>query len=144
VPRWLSTGAAQVAALSAAIARIGPCDIICHSQGGELGLLAAAADPERVRSVVALEPSGLPDALDPVRQRLLMVLGDHWHASPTDAARADRMRGFAAAFAAAGGDSTLWEMAERGRPGHSHMLMMDHGHDTLAADIAAWLLGDQP
>lgn len=142
VPRWLTTTDAQVAALSAAIARIGPCDIICHSQGGELALRAAVADPDRVHRIVALEPSGIADGLDPARQRLLTVLGDYWDATPADTERAARMRAFAAGFAKSGGHSDLWDLPAMGRPGHSHMLMMDHGHDTLAADIAAWLLAD--
>ncbi len=140
VPRWTSTNDAQVAALVAAIRRIGPLDLICHSHGGELALRAAAACPEQVRAVVALEPSGYTDALDPERQRVLTVLGDFLDCDPYAAARTARMRAFAAGLAARGVRNALWEMAARGRPGHSHMLMMDRGSEALAAEIADWLL----
>ncbi|MGH7042800.1 MAG: esterase [Acetobacteraceae bacterium] len=140
VPRWTSTNDAQVAALVAAIRRIGPLDLICHSHGGALALRAAAACPEQVRAVVALEPSGYTDTLDPRRQRVLTVLGDFLECDAYAAARTARMRAFAAGLAARGARSDLWEMAARGRPGHSHMLMLDHGSETLAAEVADWLL----
>ena len=140
VPRWTSTNDAQVAALVAAIRRIGPLDLICHSHGGELALRAAAACPEQVRAVVALEPSGYTDDLDPIRQRVLTVLGDFLDCDPYATARTARMRAFAAGLAARGVRNELREMAARGRPGHSHMLMMDLGSEALAAEIADWLL----
>lgn len=140
VPRWTSTNDAQVAALIAAIGRIGPLDLVCHSHGGELALRAAAACPEQVRAVVALEPSGYTETLDPRRQRVLTVLGDFLDCDPYAAARTARMREFATRLSARGVRSELWEMAARGRPGHSHMLMLDQGSEALAADIAEWLL----
>ncbi|MDE2583677.1 MAG: alpha/beta fold hydrolase [Rhodospirillales bacterium] len=140
VPRWTSTNEAQVAALVAAIRRIGPLDLICHSHGGELALRAAALCPAEVRAVVALEPSGYSEALDPARQRVLTVLGDFLDCDPYAAARTARMRAFADALTARGVRNELWEMAARGRAGHSHMLMMDHGSEALADDVATWLL----
>jgi len=140
VPRWVSTNDAQVAALIAAIRRIGPLDLVCHSHGGELALRAACACPDLVRAVVALEPSGYAETLDPARQRVLTVLGDFLDCDPYATARTARMRDFAAALTARGVVNELWELASRGRPGHSHMLMMDRGAEDLAEEIAAWLL----
>ena len=140
VPRWLSTTDAQVAALGAAVRRIGPVDLVCHSQGGEVAFRAAAENPELVRAVVAIEPSGFSDGLDPARQRVLTILGDYWDTAPDALARERQIRGFAEAFRQRGGRSELWDMAARGRPGHSHMLMMDSGHEMLAEEIADWLL----
>ena len=139
VPRWTSTNDIQVAALIAAIHRIGPCDLICHSHGGELALRAAAACPDQVRAVVALEPSGYTATLDPARQRVLTVLGDFLDCDPYAAARTRAMRDFTAALTGRAVPNALWEMAARGQPGHSHMLMMDYGAERLATDIAAWL-----
>ena len=140
VPRWLSTTDAQVAALGAAIRRIGPVDLVCHSQGGEVAFRAAAEAPDLVRAVVAIEPSGFSEGLDPARQRVLTVLGDYWDASPEDVAREQRIQAFADRFRSRGAVSEVWDMAARGRPGHSHMLMMDAGNDSLANEIADWLL----
>ena len=139
VPRWTGTNDAQVAALVAAIRRIGPLDLICHSHGGELALRAAARCPAQVRAVVALEPAGYTDTLDPVRQRVLTVLGDFLDCDPYASARTAGMRDFAARLTARGVHNELWEMATRGRPGHSHMLMLDVGSEALAGDVADWL-----
>ncbi len=139
VPRWTTTNDIQVAALVATIRRIGPCDLICHSHGGELALRAAASCPDQVRAVVALEPSGYTVSLDPDRQRVLLVLGDFLDCDRYAAARTQAMRGFAAALTDRAVTNEIWEMAARGAPGHSHMLMMDHGAEALADAIAAWL-----
>ena len=132
VPRWVSTTAAQIAAVVAAIDRIGPLDLVCHSQGGEVALQAAAARPDAVRRIVALEPSGFTDRLHP-GQRLLTVIGDYWQCSPAAEAREAQIRAFAA-------QGELWDMTARGAAGHSHMLMMDHGSEALAGALADWLL----
>ncbi|MDE2005071.1 MAG: alpha/beta fold hydrolase [Rhodospirillales bacterium] len=139
VPRWVSTNAAQIAALIAAIRRIGPCDMICHSHGGALGLAAAAACPDLVRAIVALEPSGYTEALDPARQRLTLVLGDYLDCDPYAAERTRAMREFVAAQSARGLRAETWELAAMGLPGHSHMMMMDHGSEALADMIGGWL-----
>jgi pimeloyl-ACP methyl ester carboxylesterase len=47
-------------ALAALIDRIGPCHVLTHSQGGAYGWHAADARPDRVRSIIALEPKGPP------------------------------------------------------------------------------------
>ena len=140
VPRWLGTTDAQVAALGAAIRRIGPVDLVCHSQGGEVAFRAAAEHPDLVRAVVAVEPSGFSNDLDPARQRVLTILGDYWDTAPDALGREQQIHGFAEAFRQRGGASDLWDMTARDRPGHSHMLMMDAGHDQLADEIADWLL----
>lgn len=139
VPRWLSTTPAQVAALLAALERIGPVSLVCHSQGGEVALQAAAARPDLVRSVVAVEPSGFADGLDPA-QRLLTVLGGLWH-DEAAAIRRDAMLRFAADFSNHGGRSDVLDTDALGQAGHTHMPMMDFGSETLAANVLEWLLG---
>ena len=138
VPRWLSTTPAQVAALVLALERIGPASLVCHSQGGEVALQAAAARPDLVRRVVAVEPSGFA-ALDPARQRLLTVMGGLWH-DEAAAGRRAAMVHFADSFAARGGRSDMLDMDALGRAGHTHMPMMDTGSEVLAAEVLRWLL----
>lgn len=139
VPRWLSTADAQTTALVAVLDRIGPVDLICHSQGGESAFRAAAARPGLVSRVVAIEPSGFDDGLDPARQTVLGLHGDFF----TDTTvRLDlKLRAFAERFAGRGGRTEVWDLVARGESGHSHMPMMDRGNDVLAAEIGAWLLG---
>ncbi len=50
VPRWPSTYPLQIAALSAAIARIGPVILVGFSQGGGLSFIAADRDRDRVKA----------------------------------------------------------------------------------------------
>ena len=138
VPRWLSTTPAQVLALVAALERIGPANLVCHSQGGWVALQAAAMRPDLVCAVVAIEPSGFGNPLDPARQRLLSIVGGLWHDTTAARRRASRLA-FAAAFAAQGGRSDIMDTDALGRPGHTHMLMMDHGGDVLAGEVLDWL-----
>ena len=138
VPRWLSTTPAQVAALLAALERVGRVDLVCHSQGGEVALQAAAARPDLVRRVVAVEPSGF-GGLDPARQRLLAVLGGLWQDEAAAARRAAVLQ-FAHGFATQGGRSDVLDTDALGRTGHTHMPMMDKGSELLAADVLDWLL----
>lgn len=119
--------------------RIGPASLVCHSQGGEIALQAAAARPDLVQAVAAVETSGFGGRLDPARQHLLSVLGGLWH----DAAVAGRRTAvlhFAAGFAGEGGRSDVLDTDARGWLGHTHMPMMDTGSDVLATEILDWLL----
>jgi len=141
VPRWLSTTPAHVAALVLALERIGPASLVCHGQGGEVALQAAAARPDLVRSVVAVELSGFA-ALDPARHRLLTVLGGLWHDEAASGRRAAMVH-FADSFAAQNGRSDVLDMDALGRNGHTHMPMMDRGSEVLAAKVLRWLL-DEP
>ncbi|RVT82209.1 hydrolase [Rhodobacteraceae bacterium CCMM004] len=133
VPRWLTTGALQAAALAAVLERLGQASVLCHSQGAETLFDAMELAPGRVAAIAAVEPSALPSA--PPAAPLLIVAGDrldiaeHW---------ADRAAGWRA-FAAAPGVRYLDTAAEVAAGG-SHLLMMDgHSDDVLSAVLAAGL-----
>ncbi len=65
VPRWGCNDAPTQLAYDALIARLDPGVILLtHSQGGNFGLRSALNAPHRVRAVIALEPSGAPEASD--------------------------------------------------------------------------------
>jgi pimeloyl-ACP methyl ester carboxylesterase len=140
-PRWASNNARAQAALIAAVDRIGRCVIIGHSQGGEHALVAALARPDLVAAYVGIEPSGFPE---PTRETVaarpfLFVLGDFLDATPLWTGLVAKIDAYAAALASVGARSEVWRLTGLGLPGHSHMPMMDHGSDALAARLVEWL-----
>ena len=138
VPRWTSTSEAQVRGVSAALERIGPCVMICHSQGGYLGSRAAVAHPGLVRSLVCAEAAAYPDA-DGLAAGTgfpwLMLLGDYLERTERWTRGSEAARACAGEIVRLGGRAEVVELPDVGFAGASHMYMMD-GH---SAGIAAWL-----
>lgn len=142
-PRWASNNARAQAALIAAIERIGRCIVVAHSQGGEHGLVAALARPELVAAYVGIEPSGFPEpsVASAAGRRFLFVLGDFLDATPLWTGLVAKIDAYAGTLASVGARSEVWRLGTRGLPGHTHMPMMDHGNDAVAARILDWLAG---
>lgn len=88
VPRWGCNDALTQTAYDALLRRLDPGVIILtHSQSGNFGLSAALAAPERVRAVIALEPSGAPNPATADATNLkdvphLFLWGDNWRGNP--------------------------------------------------------------
>ena len=61
VPRWTSTDAAIQRAYDAYVDKVCPCIVVVHSQGSNLGFPAALNAPDKIKALVAVEPSGSPD-----------------------------------------------------------------------------------
>ena len=61
VPRWLTNDAATQKAYDALVQKVCPCIIVVHSQGGNFGFNAALNAPDKVKALIAVEPSGAPD-----------------------------------------------------------------------------------
>lgn len=61
VPRWTSTDAAIQRAYDAYVDKVCPCIVVVHSQGGNFGFTAALNAPDKIKALVAVEPSGSPD-----------------------------------------------------------------------------------
>src|SRR5262249_46374458 len=61
VPAWGTNGVAIQAAYDALVQKICPCVVIAHSQGGNFAFAAARAAPDKVKALIAVEPSGAPD-----------------------------------------------------------------------------------
>ncbi len=142
VPRWTTTTDVMKAGVLAALERIGPCVIVCHSQGGELTLDTVARHPDLVRHAVALEPSGFPNIETAQRladQHWLFVMGDNieGHAfwmplMAKSTASVDALRN-------AGSDASLLDLPRSGLDGNSHMIMMDRNSDTVFGLVNQWL-----
>ena len=61
VPRWVTNDAGTQAAYNALVAKVCPCVILTHSQGGNFGFNAALAAPDKVKGLISIEPSGAPN-----------------------------------------------------------------------------------
>ena len=131
VPRWTSTLPAQAAALAAVLERVGRACVICHSQGAQVVFEAAETAAGQIERIVALEPSGLPTAATSrAALDVSLVIGDRIDGDVFWEALAARCRD----YRESGPDRVAWlDLAAQGLPGHSHMMMIDHGNDEVLA-----------
>jgi pimeloyl-ACP methyl ester carboxylesterase len=144
VPRWVTTSEAAVSTFEAVLGRIGPCCVVAHSQGAEVAFRAAARRPDIVPCLIALEPSGFPDAADAFAERsVLVIIGDYMDATPLWASLTERTKAFVAVLIDAGSSATLWSLPDMGIQGNSHMFMMDNNNAEIAAMLGGWILGDE-
>ncbi|WP_209443076.1 alpha/beta hydrolase family protein [Falsiroseomonas frigidaquae] len=144
VPRWSTNDAFTQAAYDALVAQLGGAMILTHSQGGNFGLRAALAAPDRVRAVISLEPSGAPDpqAADPARLRgvpHLFVWGDYLDRHPFWVNSLPNVRRWHAALVAAGVEAEWVDLPARGIRGNSHALMADDNSDEIAGLVHDWM-----
>ena len=144
VPRWTSNDAATQAAYNELARLHGPFVIVAHSQGCHFAFHMALAHPEKVRAIVALEPSGLAQVPDAHLSRLkaiphLFVWGDHLMGHPLWSQLGPRLQAYKQRLQAQGVQVDEWDLPALGVRGNSHMLMMDNNSDELAAHIHHWL-----
>lgn len=144
VPRWTSTSDAQIRGVGAALRKIGPCVLICHSQGGFLGSRAAVENAETIRGVVCCEASGWPEPETVNAETVggkpwLLLLGDfigqseRWSTAKT---QTEEMRDW---VNAAGGTAELVSLPDAGFAGATHMFMMDEHSADIATWVGAWI-----
>ena len=143
VPRFATSDAQVQAAYDAYVQKACPCVIVVHSQGGNFAFKAALRAPDKIRAIVAIEPSGAPpagtdlSALKGVPH--LFVWGDHLPDHPLwprfQAAVAAHRDGLQKAGAVA--DWVV--LPEHGMMGNTHMLMMDRNSDQIATLVQDWL-----
>ena len=119
VPRWTSLRAAHLFAAEAAIEAVGPCFLLAHSQGGDAAFDAALRRPDLVRGVIAVEPSGFPEAglVATANQRFLFLLGDFLEHHPMGGELFSKGRACHEAILAAGASSVADSLARAGHQG---------------------------
>lgn len=144
MPRWASTEAAVQAAYNTLAREHGPFVVITHSQGGNFAFAMALAHPDKVRAIVAVEPSGFPDPASHDLARLagiphLLLWGDHLADSAVWRQVRPRVERYRAALVAAGVDVEDLDLPLMGITGNSHLPMMDTNSDDVAARIQAWM-----
>ena len=140
VPRWTSTSKPQMRGVGAALRKIGPCVMVCHSQGGYIGSNAAVQNADVVKGFISAEGSGWPEdemiTTETVGDRAwLLLLGDYISASERWTVAKAQTAGFGEKVRAMGGVAELVELPEVGFPGATHMFMMDEH----SAEIAGWV-----
>lgn len=144
VPRWPGNEAATIAAYDALLDRLGPADVIAHSQGCGFALGAARGGPGRIARLVLLEPSGAPDPATvdlsaAARVPHLAVWGDFFAAHRLWREYRAAFERYAQALRAAGGQVDVLDLPAMGIHGNSHLPMMDRNGDAVAALVADWL-----
>ncbi|ALM85328.1 alpha/beta fold hydrolase [Bordetella sp. N] len=143
VPRWLGNNDAALQGFCAVLDRVGPCLVMMHSHGGEVGFRAAQARPELVRGIVAIEPSGFSPKVaehSMTDKPVLFVYGDFLDATPLwqDLTRAGQ--DYATRLEEAHARVTFWRLADMGVPGNSHFPMMDSNSGDVARRISEWII----
>lgn len=146
VPRWDCNDRSTQAAYDALVARIGPCFLLMHSQGGNFGLHAALTAPDKVKAVIALEPSGAPDpaVYDPAILAgvpHLFLWGDHLEGNAFWTSYQPNVRRWFQSLQAAGVPAAWIDLPAHGIFGNSHALMMDDNSDEIATIVLDWLSG---
>lgn len=131
-PRFITTAESAVAALRAAVAEIGQCVLVGHSQGGGFAARVASALPDTVLATVLLEPHGLPTrAAGPQ----LLVNGDNIESSEITA----RLAPIWARYAATGPQVEVIDLPSRGVRGNTHAMMADLNSQQVSALIRDWI-----
>ena len=144
VPRWASTDAQIQAAYDQLVQKVCPCVIVVHSQGGNFGFNAALTAPDKVKGLIAIEPSGAPKPEAAGGGKLkavphLVVWGDYIAQSALWTRFVPASQGYAAALRAEGGVADWWDLPKMGVTGNTHMLMMDRNSDQIAQMIQKWM-----
>lgn len=143
VPRWTTTDPEIVAAYVALVDKVCPCVVMVHSQSGNFGYKALEARPDKVKALVAVEPTVGGDAkkVDSVKGTpILVVIGDNAKDHPRWKAIRDHSVNYQKAFNASGGKLDLVDLPDVGIKGNSHMVMMDRNSEQVADLIQKWLV----
>ena len=143
VPRWTTTDRQIQAAYDALVQAVCPCVVMAHSQGGNFAFTAALSAPDKVRAVVAVEPSGTPgqDA-DAARAKgipHLVVWGDRIAGDPFWSRIRQNVERWQDRLRAAGGVADSLDLPAAGVAGNTHMLMMDTNSDEVAGLVQRWM-----
>ncbi len=145
VPRWAGNDAATQAAYDQLVQKVCPCVLVVHSQGGNFGFTAALNAPDKVKAVIAIEPSGAPDpakrdiaALKSVPH--LFVFGDFLDKNAFWQRVTPGPKRYQAALVAQGGTADWLDLPAAGVRGNTHMLMMDRNSDQVAGLIQEWMM----
>jgi pimeloyl-ACP methyl ester carboxylesterase len=144
VPRWVTTDPMIQAAYDAYVQRVCPCVIVVHSQGGNFAFRAALNAPDKIKAIVAVEPSGAPNPANDQAATVkdiphLMVWGDYLDQNALWTRIKPAIDRWGGAIREAGGRVDELNLPARGISGNSHMLMMDANSDEIAGLIQAWL-----
>jgi pimeloyl-ACP methyl ester carboxylesterase len=144
VPRWVTTDRQIVAAYIALVDKVCPCVVMVHSQSGTFGFQVLEARPDKVKALIAVEPTvgGDKSKIATIKGTSVMIMyGDNAKDHP----RWSRIRqggvAYAGLFKEAGGSIDVVDLPDVGIKGNSHMIMMDRNSDEVAELVQKWLVG---
>ena len=145
VPRWVTWNDAQTqAGYNALVAKVCPCVIAVHSQGGNFGFNAALAAPDKVKGLIAIEPSGAPNpetanlaSVKDIPQ--LIVWGDFIAQSELSDKAEPSVDQVQQSARDMGGKVDFVSLPDKGNKGNTHMLMMDTNSDQVAELVQKWM-----
>jgi len=143
VPRWTTTDEAAIAAYTELVDKVGPCIIVFHSQAGQFGFKVAQARPDKVKALIAVEPSTGGDSAKAAALKnipTLVVFGDYIEQDSRWPKIRENDINFLNTIKAAGGSPEVVNLPEAGIKGNSHMMMMDRNNLAVADLIQAWLV----
>ncbi len=143
VPRWTTTDEPIIGAYTELVDKVGPCVIVFHSQAGQFGFKVAQARPEKVKALVAIEPStgGDPTKVAAIKGIPTLVLfGDYIEQDSRWPKIKENVIKFLDAVKSAGGNPEVVDLPKLGVKGNSHMMMMDKNNLEVAKVIQAWLV----
>jgi pimeloyl-ACP methyl ester carboxylesterase len=142
VPRWLTTDDQIIAAYIALVDRVCPCVVLVHSQSGSFGYKVLEARPDKLKALVAVEPTlgGDRGKVDSIKATpILVIYGDNAKDHPRWSKIRQGGVDYAAALKSAGGSIDVVDLPDMGIKGNSHMIMMDRNSDEVAGLIEKWL-----
>ena len=143
VPRFATSDKEIQAAYDAYVQKACPCVIVVHSQGGNFAFNAALHAPDKIKAIIAVEPSGAPPASADLAGLKgvphLFVWGDHIGDHPLWPRFQAAVAAYREALGKAGAMADWVALPERGITGNTHMLMMDRNSDQIAALIQDWM-----
>lgn len=145
VPRWTDHDELSLCAYEQLLRKVGPVNLIVHSQGGWFALNLAHRIPELIRAVVLLEPAGAPSLSAEQLHRAasvphLVIWGDYFDRTPQWRTYREPVTGYARQLAQAGGRIDILDLPDHGIRGNSHLPMMDDNSEELAARVIDWLV----
>jgi len=141
VARWVTTDAAIIAAYIELVDKVGPCVLLVHSQGGAFGFNVAEARPDKVKALVAVEPSGIgtKDKVAALKNiPITVIYGDNAKDHPRWGEIRRNVSAYADAIRRAGGSVDLIDLPDLGISGNTHMIMMDRNSDQVSGVIQNW------
>jgi pimeloyl-ACP methyl ester carboxylesterase len=140
VPRWITNNNRAVAALNAAVEKIGRCVLVAHSHGGGISAHVAMSNPNLVAGAVLLEPHGLPSIEHGATQSpQAIVVGDNIDKSDLYKSLVSVWTNYVDAAAQHGSQAEIIALPSLGLVGNSHNMMMDLNSDAVAELVQGWI-----
>src|SRR5436305_2714066 len=143
VPRWVTTDKQIIAAYTELVDKVCPCVVLVHSQAGSFGFKVAEARPDKVKALIAVEPSatGAKEKVAALKDiPIVVIYGDNAKEHPRWGKIRQNVVGYVGAIKEAGGKAEVIDLPDIGIKGNTHMVMMDKNSDAVADVMQKWLV----